>query len=126
MICNKCGAENDDGLRFCANCGHKLRSRERPAESGPEQPADTQAPDRPEGTGPGNGVKVGEPGETGPGPFLSFLDPVRPPAWREWTFAWGLALLLAGAALWAVLAGVFWPLYPLLAAAALFAWRRRL
>jgi len=38
MICTKCGVENDDGRRFCQDCGHKLQSG-MSGESEQEQPA---------------------------------------------------------------------------------------
>lgn len=128
MICNRCGAENDDGLRFCLACGHKLRSRERgEPESGGEDAAAGDA-----GAGSSGEGRDGEGRTPGAGAslekrmFLSALGGGRTPMWRGLALAWILALVLGGAAVWLIAAGVYWPLYPLTGLAALLAWRRKL
>jgi hypothetical protein len=116
MICNRCGVENDDGNRLCAACGHKLQSRDRETAGG-DAAGDAEAPGR-AGGAPASGP------DRDLGVFLPHLGAKRPSVWGEMAFFWGLALVLAGAAVWAVLAGVYWPLYPLTGLAALLAWRR--
>ncbi len=125
MICNRCGAENDDGNRFCADCGHKLRSRERDEALGGEAAGDAEALGRGRDT-------AGEGSSSGHGPgrdssvFLSLLGGGRPPVWGKLGLAWVVSLLLAAAAVWSIAAEVYWPLYPLTALAAILAWRRKL
>ncbi|NDY56162.1 zinc-ribbon domain-containing protein [Desulfovibrio sulfodismutans] len=122
MICNRCGAENDDDLRFCLACGHKLRSRERtePEPGGEAAAAGASgADDRREGrTEPGPGRDSGV--------FLSLLGGGRASVWGKLGLAWVVSLLLAAAAVWSLASGVYWPLYPLTGLAALLAWRRKL
>lgn len=111
MICNRCGAGNDDWARFCAACGHKLQSRE------PDEPGAG------EGDAAGDGPGRRESGGRFAG-FLPHLGAWRPSVWGEMAFVWVVALALAGGAAWAVAAGVYWPLYPLTGLAALAAWLR--
>jgi len=128
MICNRCGAENDDGLRFCLACGHKLRSRER---AEPESGGEDAAAGEDGALSPGRGA-AGDAPSSGHGPgrdsgvFLSLLGGGRPPVWGKLGLAWVVSLLLAAAAVWSLAAGVYWPLYPLTGLAALLAWRRKL
>ncbi|MDQ7831797.1 MAG: zinc ribbon domain-containing protein [Desulfovibrionaceae bacterium] len=122
MICNRCGAENDDGNRLCADCGHKLQSREREEATGGDVAGDAATKDRGRGaTGPASSFGPGR----DPGVFLSPAGGRRPSVWGEMAFVWGLALVLCGAAVWSLAAGVYWPLYPLTGVAALLAWRRK-
>lgn len=41
MKCPKCGTDNQDGVRFCGNCGADLQAQQ-PTETQPVQPAVTQ------------------------------------------------------------------------------------
>jgi ribosomal protein L37E len=111
MICNRCGAENDDVNRLCSVCGHKLQSRER-EDFGGDAAGGARTSGRPDET------------DAGQGAFLPHLGGGRPSMWGEMAFGWGVAVFLAGAAVWAIAAGVYWPLYPLTGLAALAAWRR--
>ncbi|QLA14932.1 zinc-ribbon domain-containing protein [Desulfolutivibrio sulfoxidireducens] len=130
MICNKCGAENDNDQRFCAVCGHKLRSRERLAEPDPAKSPDQDGSVSGDGPGAGGAREAGEgsgtPDDAGAGVFLEPLAMGRLPSFGGLAFAWALALLLAGAALWSAFTGISWPLYPLTAIVALLAWLRGL
>jgi hypothetical protein len=128
MICNRCGAENDDDLRFCLACGHKLRSRER---AEPEPGGEAAAA----GASGADGFREGRT-EPGPGPgdvasretrlFIASQSDRRSPVWGKMGVAWALALVLCGVAVWSMATGTYWPLYPLTGLAALLAWRRKL
>ncbi|MEF3698959.1 zinc ribbon domain-containing protein [Desulfolutivibrio sp.] len=131
MICNRCGAENDDDLRFCQACGHKLRSRERaePEPGGEDAAAGTTGATGTDGprdvrTGPDPGPGEAAGSETRL--FLASQGDMRSPVWGKLGVAWALALVLCGVAVWSMATGTYWPLYPLTGLAALLAWRRRL
>ncbi len=132
MICNKCGAENDDDQRFCVVCGHKLRSRERGAEPDSETPVgqeDSASGAETDIFDPAKEPTANESGTQGTTVSQVFLKPMgmdRRPSLGGLAFAWALALLLAGATAWSAFTGVTWPLYPLTAAVALLAWLRKL
>ena len=99
MICNRCGRENPDDARSCLECGHKLQS-------GRMQ-------------GSGRHAFGVEP-----------LALLRPPGQaarrriRKHVEAWTVAALVWGAACWLLYEGWYWPLYPLTAVAAGYAWLR--
>ncbi len=38
-FCTACGAQNDDGAKFCIYCGEKLEQSEQPVSSAPEEPS---------------------------------------------------------------------------------------
>lgn len=102
MLCNRCGTENTDGLRFCQTCGHKLQSRRdedgEPEQAGLERPTDP-APLR---------LRDGRVPSTGP----HYLE------------GWAYALALPLAVYSLLEFGVFWGLY-LLAPLVYWLLRRR-
>jgi len=122
MICNRCGAENDDVNRLCSVCGHKLQSRER-EDFGGDAAGDVPSSARPDAAD-GGAAFSGRAPDRDQGAFLPHLGGGQPSIWGDMAFGWGVAVLLAGAAVWALAAGVYWPLYPLTGLAALVAWRR--
>jgi hypothetical protein len=103
MICNKCGAENPDGLRFCQSCRHKLQSAQEDFHEAPVALAKVEP--------------------------MSLLEESRGlslPGLGQYLEAWGVAV-----AVWLVTfiltwAEVYWPLYPLAGLAGLYAYWRRI
>ena len=110
MRCNKCGSEIPDEERFCPICGHKLQS---------DRLSGGEAPEGQDGT-PG-------PGGDRPSRLLDFQGWSRPERGiGPYVEACAYAVILAAGVAACLAAGVYWPLYPLLAVLGLVAWRRRL
>jgi len=99
MICNRCGKDSPDDSLSCPGCGHKLQSGRKAPEDGGEAPGEAL------------------PFLTGPGPA------VRRRA-RKHIEAWVVAVLVCGVTWWLTGEHWFWPLYPLFAAGAGYAWLR--
>ncbi|GAB6038100.1 hypothetical protein JCM15519_26590 [Fundidesulfovibrio butyratiphilus] len=102
MICTKCGADNPDEATACQVCGHKLQSPRdpRPSES---------APTRRE-----------------PVPLLNMAPRGKDPGLRPYREAWLVGLGVAGAAFVLLGEHLAWPVYPVVALAAGYAWLRGL
>ena len=101
MICNKCGVENPDVLRFCRNCGHKLQSAQED---------------------PGAGLDALR--RLKPIDLLKDSPGVPIPGLGKYLEAWAVVFMLwagAGFCLWLQ---AVWPFYPLAGAACLYAWGR--
>lgn len=102
MICTKCGADNPDEAVSCQACGHKLQSTRDPRQADDRAPAPAPLPlldQKPRGKDPK-------------------LSPYRE-AWLVGLGAAGMIFLLLGEHL-------SWPLYPVIAFAAAYAWLRGL
>jgi uncharacterized membrane protein YvbJ len=99
MICNKCGQENPDDLKFCLGCGHKLQSGRQTASVGEVLPDDLNF-------------------------SLMGLGPSARRKARKHIEAWGVAVVLCGAAYGLLAAKLQWPFYPLALLAGAYAWWR--
>ena len=108
MLCNKCGTESPDSVRFCPVCGHKLQS-------------DRISGDAPDAEGPeGRATRESR-------RLLDFQGWARSGRGSgRYLEACLYAAVLVGGVVWSLVSGLTWPLYPLIIILGLVAWRRRL
>ena len=97
MICNKCGQENPDEAMTCLVCGHKLQSGWKPLENG-------------NGRGGGDPIAL-----------LREPNPASRKKIRKHVEAWAVVVLVLAAATGFAFLELYWPLYPLIAAAVAYA-----
>ena len=102
IVCNRCGASNNDGELLCLDCGHKLQS--------------------------GRGGPFRDDGACR-GPLEPLETPVPSLALRRFLLkgleAWAYALALAGVGTYAALTGSWLLLLPAVGLMALLAWTRK-
>ncbi|MBI4803604.1 MAG: zinc ribbon domain-containing protein [Desulfovibrio sp.] len=100
MICNKCGQENPDEAMNCLVCGHKLQSGWKQLRNG--NGANGYAPI----------AMLREPG------------PASRKKIRKHVEAWTVAVIVLAAASGFAYLELYWPLFPLIGAAVIYAFSR--
>jgi len=104
LRCNKCGAENEDGARFCLSCAHKLQSRITDPQDADSETRQTKKDKR----------------------LLDLFDTGTRSGHGRYVEALAYAVTLAAGVIVSVLLGEYWPLYVLAGMVGLAAWVRRI
>ncbi len=105
IVCNRCGATNEDSQLNCGACGNKLQSAFAPGRASATEGSAT-GPERLERITPRR--------------FPDFLRLLRLGA-----EAWACVLVLAAAASWTLATGELWPLGPAIVLTGLLAFVRK-